>query len=57
MDSRLHRRCNPSCKAASDRTPKVPVAEKAMTRAGIPVGMAMGDNEDTERLIRYLMGY
>ncbi len=31
--------------------------EKAMNRAGIPVGMAMGDNEDTERLLRYLMGY
>ncbi len=31
--------------------------ERAMTKAAIPAGMAMGDNEDTERLLRYLMGY
>ncbi|MXX90231.1 MAG: hypothetical protein F4145_16680 [Boseongicola sp. SB0675_bin_26] len=31
--------------------------EAAMKRAGIPVGMAMGDNDNQERLLRYLLGY
>ncbi|MXX89543.1 MAG: hypothetical protein F4213_20280 [Boseongicola sp. SB0677_bin_26] len=41
----------------ADSMRKISPDDQGGLRAGIPLGMAPGDNEDQERLLRYLLGF
>ncbi|MYA87498.1 MAG: hypothetical protein F4X97_03435 [Boseongicola sp. SB0662_bin_57] len=43
--------------ALADSMRKICPDAQGCLRAGMPLGMALGDNEDQERLLRYLLGY